>query len=222
MGNRLLAVGFLMALLALTGCSGQPDSRSAQTETVREPTCSYPSDGQAARPVKPPKTEGVESTGEVKFRVTTNSGDIVITMDRAKTPCTVNSFASLVEQGFYAKTECHRLSDGGFNLLQCGDPTAMGTGGPGYTIPDEVTGQEKYPSGAVAMANRGSPNSGGSQFFLIYGDLKLPPQYTVFGQMDAAGVEVIERIAADGHDNSNSAGGGKPNKPVKIESITKL
>ena len=89
-------------------------------------------------------------------------------MDRSATPCTINSFMSLAQQGWFNETRCHRLTDYGIFVLQCGDPTGTGTGGPGYTIPDELsprtTGLEKegtvatYPKGIVAMANTGKPH----------------------------------------------------------------
>ncbi|PZS20793.1 MAG: peptidylprolyl isomerase, partial [Pseudonocardiales bacterium] len=106
-------------------------------------------------------------------------------------------------------------------VLQCGDPTGLGTGGPGYTIPDEVFPQLTYGRGLVAMANTGQPDSGGSQFFLIYGQTQLPPQYTVFASISPGGLEVLDQVAKAGDDGSlePSPGGGKPNQPVTITSV---
>ncbi|QXT64300.1 peptidylprolyl isomerase [Tessaracoccus palaemonis] len=145
------------------------------------------------------------------------AGDIDVTMDRATAPCTVNSFVSLAEQGFYDDTVCHRLVDTGIFILQCGDPTATGTGGPGYTIPDEVTADTTYPAGTVAMANRGAKNTGGSQFFLVYADTDLPADYTVLGTMDQAGIDVVGSIASQGVDAVDQT---SPIAEAKITSIT--
>jgi peptidyl-prolyl cis-trans isomerase B (cyclophilin B) len=104
--------------------------------------------------------------------------------------------------------------------LQCGDPTGTGTGGPGYTIPDENLAGATYPAGTIAMANTGQPHTGGSQFFFVYANTSLPPQYTPFGHVDAAGLAVLRKIAAAGTDDSNGPGDGKPNQSVVIERFT--
>ncbi len=162
---------------------GQPSGSSAGSGGAEQ--CVYESNGQAARPVQPPKTTGVAETGTVVFVITTNEGPITITMDRSKAPCTINSFESLARQKYFDDTRCHRLVDSGIFVLQCGDPTGTGSGGPGYSFADELSGSETYPAGTVAMANSG-PNTNGSQFFLVYADSPLPPSYTVFGQLDQA------------------------------------
>jgi peptidyl-prolyl cis-trans isomerase B (cyclophilin B) len=162
------------------------------------------------------------ATGTVPVTMQTSAGAIGLTLDRALAPCTVSSFISLAQQGFYANSPCHRLvTNPGLQVLQCGDPTGSGAGGPGYTIPDEVFPQLAYGRGLVAMANTGQPDSGGSQFFLIYGQTQLPPQYTVFASVSPTGLEVLDQIAKAGDDGSlePSPGGGKPNQPVTITSV---
>ncbi len=181
--------------------------------------CTYVAASTPAKAVDPPSGTNVPATGTVAAVITTNEGPVTITMDRTKTPCTINSFLSLAQQKYFDATRCHRLVNSGMYLLQCGDPTGTGMGGPGYTFRDETYSTDTYPAGTVAMANAGA-NTNGSQFFLVYGDTGLPPQYTVFGHMDAAGIAVIAKIAADGQDGSNSAGGGKPNNPAQILSVT--
>ncbi len=185
--------------------------------------CAYPAGGQAAKPAKAPAGTGVSAQGTVAVTLTTNSGAIPLTLDKALAPCTVNSFVSLAQQGYYNDTPCHRLTtDAGLQVLQCGDPSGEGSGGPGYTIPDEVFPELKYGRGLLAMANTGQPNTGGSQFFMIYGDAQLPPQYTVFGSIGAEGLQVVDTIAKKGHDGSfdAQAGGGKPIEPVTIQTAT--
>ena len=147
----------------------------------------------------------------------TSAGTIGLTLDGATTPCTVNSFVSLAEQGYFDDTECHRLTTSGIFVLQCGDPSASGRGGPGYSYADELDGSETYPAGTLAMANAG-PDTNGSQFFLVYADTKLPPSYTVFGQMDEAGLAVVEAIAAKGA--VGGGGDGAPAEAVTISSIS--
>lgn len=181
--------------------------------------CSYPASGQPAKPVKAPGGTGISAQGTVPATLQTSSGAIPLTLDRALAPCTVNSFVSLAQQGYFNNSPCHRLTtDPGLQVLQCGDPTGSGSGGPGYTIPDEVFPGLKYGRGLLAMANTGQPNTGGSQFFMIYGDGQLPPQYTVFGSISAPGLQVLDAIAKKGQDGSfdAQAGGGKPIEPVTI------
>jgi peptidyl-prolyl cis-trans isomerase B (cyclophilin B) len=151
-------------------------------------------------------------------RVVTNCGTIVVSLDGKRAPATVNSFAFLASKGFFTDTPCHRLTTAGIFVLQCGDPTGTGTGGPGYTIPDENLKGATYPAGTLAMANTGQPHTGGSQFFFVYANTGLPPQYTPFGQV-RAGLGVLTRIAKAGADNSNGQGDGHPNQPVVIESF---
>lgn len=180
--------------------------------------CVYNAQGEPAKPVDPPPAEA-ETSGTTTATLKMTEGDVVITLDRSKAPCTINSFESLIAQDYYTDTKCHRLVDSGIFVLQCGDPTGTGSGGPGYTYDDELSGKEVYRAGTVAMANAG-PGTNGSQFFLVYEDTPLPPQYTVFGQMDQKSVGVVARMAAEGQDGSSQGGGGKPNNPAEIKSVT--
>jgi peptidyl-prolyl cis-trans isomerase B (cyclophilin B) len=145
--------------------------------------------------------------------IATNRGDIAATLTPDTAPCTVSSFASLAEQGWYDGIACHRLVVG--FVLQCGDPTGQGNGGPGYSFADELSGNETYPAGTLAMANSG-PDTNGSQFFIVLEDADLPPSYTVFGTIDAAGLKVAQDIAADG----NGDDGVAPAEDVVIESVS--
>jgi peptidyl-prolyl cis-trans isomerase B (cyclophilin B) len=184
--------------------------------------CQYPAAQTPARPVRLPLAGSTSARGTAQVTMRTSAGAIGLVLDRALAPCTVNSFVSLAQQGFYNNSPCHRLvTNPGLQVLQCGDPTGSGAGGPGYTIPDEVFPQLTYGRGLVAMANTGQPDSGGSQFFLIYGQTKLPPQYTVFASISPTGLEVLDQIAKVGDDGSlePSPGGGKPNQAVTITSV---
>jgi peptidyl-prolyl cis-trans isomerase B (cyclophilin B) len=149
----------------------------------------------------------------------TNCGDIVIQTLPELAPETVSSEVFLAESGFYDATACHRLTTAGIYVLQCGDPAGDGTGGPGYTVPDEnfpAEGPNNYPAGTVAMANAG-PGTSGSQFFLVYEDTTLPPAYTIWGTI-VSGLDVVQAIAAVG--GVGGAADGAPAQPIVINSAT--
>jgi peptidyl-prolyl cis-trans isomerase B (cyclophilin B) len=131
----------------------------------------------------------------------------------------VNSFAFLAGHHYFDNSPCHRLTEQGIFVLQCGDPTGTGRGGPGYTIPDENLAHASYPAGTVAMANTGQPHTGGSQFFFVYADTDLPPAYTPFGHV-VSGLDVLRAVAHQGSDDTNGPGDGAPLQPVVIESFT--
>lgn len=221
---RVLAAStLLLPALVLAGC-GAPSAGSAGAGTSASTAaagsgCVYRPAGDPAKPVDPPSAAEVQTTGEVAWTLTTNQGPVTITMDRSRTPCAVHSFGSLARQKFFDDTRCHRLVDSGIFVLQCGDPTGTGRGGPGYKFADEVSASDRYPAGTVAMANAGK-DTNGSQFFLVYADSELPPKYTVFGRMDPASLGVVARIAAEGQDGSGDDGSGRPNNEARIISVT--
>jgi peptidyl-prolyl cis-trans isomerase B (cyclophilin B) len=193
--------------------------------------CQYqPSADKASKPNNPPRAGKVPTDpAQVSASMSTNQGNIGLQLDNAKSPCTVNSFASLAQQGFFNDTPCHRLTTSeGLAVLQCGDPTGQGTGGPGYQFaneyptdqfqPDDPKLQQPvlYPRGTLAMANAG-PGTNGSQFFLVYKDSQLPPNYTVFGTIDQTGLATLDKIAAAG--TADGGQDGKPKDDVQIKSI---
>lgn len=214
MRTRLLTASLAAGLLLLAGCAGDPAPTPPASSAAE---CSYPeSRSPGAREVEVPPAEPTIS-GEVTATLQTSAGDIAMTLDADRTPCTVGSFVSLAGQDFYSDTECHRLTTSGIFVLQCGDPTGTGSGGPGYSYADELDGSETYGAGTVAMANAG-PDTNGSQFFLVYEDSPLPPLYTVFGRMDAAGLEVVREVAAAGA-VGDTGQGGAPATAVRISGV---
>lgn len=243
MRTRLLAgVPALLLLASLTACNDDGDSKatdsssdaSSDTGTPSEPaatetassgapagagSCTYTPDGTDSKVEAPPANPAY--SGKVGANVKTSIGTLKLTLDAANAPCTVNSFLSLADQGYFDGTSCHRLTvSADFKVLQCGDPTGTGSGGPGYSFDDELSGKETYGAGTLAMANAG-PNTNGSQFFVVYGDTGLPPSYTVFGTVDKAGLQAIDKAAAAGVTPQNGPEDGAPVTPIKIESVSK-
>ncbi|WP_371651255.1 MULTISPECIES: peptidylprolyl isomerase [unclassified Streptomyces] len=177
----------------------------------------------ASKDSAPEPKMAIDQKASYTMSLKTSAGDIAFKMAAAKTPHTVNSFKSLADKGYFTNTKCHRLTTQGIFVLQCGDPKGDGSGGPGYTIPDEnLTGLGKagadgtvtFPAGTVAMANTSQPHTGGSQFFLVYKDTKLPPSYTPFGTMDDAALKVVQEVAKAGV--AGGAGDGAPKTAVTI------
>ncbi|RNL65718.1 peptidylprolyl isomerase [Nocardioides marmoriginsengisoli] len=220
------ALVLTLAALVLSGCGSTDDSSDPDTQAAG--SCSYPAFDDAAKSVKAPPADP-PSPAPTTITITTNSGVIPLTLEPDLAPCTVNSFVSLAQQGFYDNTSCHRMLTVGDYILQCGDPNGDGRGGPGYTIPDELVANDPrlqpcdaggtctYPGGTIAMANRSQPDTGGSQFFLMYEDSPFPPNYTVFGRTNASGLKVLKAIGAKG--TAGGAPDGAPIEPVTITSV---
>ena len=156
---------------------------------------------------------------DVTFTLNTNCGQIVFTGFGSKATTTITVMSALAKAGYFNQSLCHRLTTSGIYVLQCGDPTATGTGGPGFSYPDEnlpASGANNYPAGTIAMANSG-PNTNGSQFFIVYKDTTLAPSYTIWGKI-TKGLAIVQKLAAIG-----VAGGGQDGKPkqtIAIQSVT--
>jgi peptidyl-prolyl cis-trans isomerase B (cyclophilin B) len=233
--RRVRIIGAVVAVAVIAGGAagiavmfGEDDSSKADTASptaspqakVKPGECAYtPAAGEGAPkglgtpPVKPART------GSVDAEIKTSQGDIGLKLDAEKAPCAVNSFAFLAQKDFWAKSHCHRLSASeGLKMLQCGDPTGKGTGGPGYQFANENTEGAKYPKGTLAMANSGA-DTNGSQFFLVYGDSQLPPDYTVFGEI-TSGLDELGAVAKAGIEKAGPDGTGEPKKKVMIQDVT--
>lgn len=189
-------------------------------ETV---SCTYESAGEAANDATPPEqTEDIPTIGTATVSLTTNQGPIDMELDRSTAPCTVNAIEHLVDTDYYDDTECHRLTTSGIFVLQCGDPTGTGSGGPGFQFANEYPTDETedttapviYPRGSLAMANAGA-DTNGSQFFLNYEDSPLAPDYTYFGQISEEGLATLDSIAEAGVEGG--AADGAPAEEVLIE-----
>jgi peptidyl-prolyl cis-trans isomerase B (cyclophilin B) len=248
-GLAVLLVGGLVAGLTVAFAGGSPKSSAAakstptatasasatpSASTVAEPAhhCTYTKAGTAAKPVSlPPAAPDYKAAYQAT--INTNRGKIEINLLNSKATCTVNSFIHLADAGFWNNSQCHRVSDSdGLYMLQCGDPTAkaseklscssttLGTGTPGYEFASENLTGATYKAGTVAMANSGTSDSNGSQFFLVFKNTDLPADYTPFGTI-TSGLDILQNVAKAGTSCTfPQAGGGVPKEKVIINSVT--
>lgn len=199
--------------------STSPSATPSPTASGSLTKCTYTASPPASRNVGlPPAKPDLKATYQATIK--TNRGSIVIDLLNSKAPCTVNSFVFLATKKYFDNTPCPRLVTTGIYVLQCGDPTGTGSGGPGYKFNDENLAGATYPAGTLAMANAGL-NTNGSQFFFVYQDTKgLAPSYTPFGKV-VSGLNVLQSVAKAGFGPPlNPAGGGQPKQKVVIESVT--
>jgi cyclophilin family peptidyl-prolyl cis-trans isomerase len=214
---------------AAAGSSAAPSDTAAAPSVAAAPStnadgtvaCDYaPSEGGEVFDVgTPPDADAVPAEGTVELALATNQGDVTLALDRSIAPCAVQSFTYLAGEGFFDDTPCHRLTtSASLSVLQCGDPSGTGTGGPSYRFAEEVTPETSYPRGTVAMAKSAAPSSTGSQFFLVYADSQLPPDYTVVGTVDEAGLAVLDAVGEAGVEGG--AEDGAPAEDVTIETAT--
>ncbi len=207
---------------SVTPSSQAPGGKAQPAASVSH--CTYISAPPAARKVgTPPATPDLNGTYQATIR--TNRGNVVIDLAQGKATCTVNSFVYLAAKNYFSNTKCHRLTTSGIYVLQCGDPTGTGSGGPGYRFANEVAGDSAtasadFPAGTVAMAHSSQASSNGSQFFLVYKDTTLPADYTPFGTI-TSGLSVLQSVAKAGvASNANGAGDGPPKESVIIKSVS--
>jgi len=228
--QRMVIIGVVAAVVIVAGgvwlfvaqksantASGASSSSAPTSSTEPATPCSYPASGTAAKQVSPPENTSPLNSGTIDVTMVLNGKDVPMTLNRATAPCGVNAFLSLSSQGFYNDTNCFRLTKSDqLNILQCGDPTGQGNGGPGFSFASETTGSETYPVGTVALANAG-PSTTGSQFFIVYGNTTIDPSYTILGTVTGDGMSVIQDIAAQGV--QHNAQDGPPVATATINSI---
>jgi peptidyl-prolyl cis-trans isomerase B (cyclophilin B) len=255
--SAVAAAGLIAALLVvfLPGGSGKNASASASRSpsgtasasssaaTVAEPAhhCTYTKATPAAKSVSfPPSTP--DYTASYTATINTNLGPISVNLLNSKATCTVNSFVHLAEAGYFDNTQCHRMVTSGIYVLQCGDPYAaattklncsssskIGTGTPGYEFASENLTKATYPAGTVAMANEGTADSNGSQFFIVYKDstselnASSGPSYTPFATV-SSGLDIVQNVAKDGYACQyvvqGQSEGGAPKEKVIIDNVT--
>lgn len=222
----LVAGGVVALLLSQTGTTTAAENPSPSPSDAETTT---PSEDDSLEPLPttnpetynsaPPETDALDT--EWQATIHTTMGDIDVTLDGQDAPQAVASFLMLAGDGFFDGTACHRLLPQ--SLLQCGDPSATGTGGPGYTFGpvENAPAGDVYPAGTLAMARQGgNGESMGSQFFLVFADVTLPSDaaggYSVFGEI-TAGLDILEQIGAAG--TANGGNDGRPAENVIIESV---
>ncbi|CAN5738123.1 hypothetical protein BH23CHL2_BH23CHL2_15130 [soil metagenome] len=213
--------------MALAACGeGEPDIQP--TEPPRN--TATPTEEELTGAADAPPTKGfddlqqweappplaLENGVDYQAKITTNFGEVVIDLFEGEAPRTVNNFVFLAEEGFYENVPIHRVLSG--FVIQSGDPTGTGRGGPGYRFEDEPITRE-YSKGTLAMANAG-PNTNGSQFFIVLDDLsgQLPKNYTIFGEV-LEGQDIVDQIANVPVTMSESGEPSKPTEPVFISDI---
>lgn len=158
-----------------------------------------------------PPDLNIDTSKSYSAQLDTSHGEIVIEFDPGRSPLTVNNFVFLAKDGFYDGVVFHRVIQN--FMIQGGDPTGTGRGGPGYRFRDELEGTGQYSRGTVAMANAG-PNTNGSQFFIMHQDNGLPHSYSIFGQV-TSGMETVDSIAASDTDSAD-----RPREDVVINKVT--
>lgn len=185
-----------------------PIAQAEEKETVKCRQIKW--SAKSPKRINPPTA--LLKRGPRQITLQTNCGNINIRTFYKDAPVTLTVLATLMNAGYYKRTACHRLTTDGIYVVQCGDPTATGMGDPGFRYKDENLPEaemDNYPRGTVAMANSGSPGTNGSQFFLVYDDTTLGPNYTIWGEI-TSGIEILEYIAGAG-----VKGGGVDGTPLK-------
>ena len=216
--QKILKVITVTTFITIFSINLSPTSNAAPTKKVAEVVCKKTSaKAHSVKNIIPPEVK--PPFKNKTFTLTTNCGDIVIEANAKSAPITVVALAALAKGGFFNKTFCHRLTTNNIFVLQCGDPTGTGLGGPNFSYRDENLPQaveSNYPAGVVAMANSGA-NTNGSQFFIVYDDnSRLGANYTLWGRV-TKGLDIVKTIAALGSNNQNGVGDGAPNQAITIE-----
>ena len=240
------AAGLAVVLIALGALwfSGFFDGEKDKNPPQGSGTCAWNSTegGENVKDVGRPPTGDIQTSGAETMTITTNQGVIKAIIDTAKVPCAAASFSFLSGKGYFDNTKCHRLTTDGGYVLQCGDPSGTGSGGPGYRYADEnlpqplpsastdpsaspsasasaAAGQALYTRGMLAMANSGD-DTNGSQFFIVYKDSPVfQAKYTILGTV-TEGLEVVDKIAESGvAEGGTSPTDGKPKVDVTIQSL---
>jgi peptidyl-prolyl cis-trans isomerase B (cyclophilin B) len=246
--SAALAVVVVVVVIVVVAATGgkkksTPTAAASASAPAAPAACSWvPNPNPSASPAAPanpnlknvglPPASGEPRSGTRNLTLNTNLGSMVIQMDLTHAPCTSASFAYLASKKFFDGSSCHRLlNTGDSHVLQCGDPSGTGNGGPSYNFADENLPTDQrpaYPAGVVAMANTGQPGTNGSQFFIVFGDTDLPAQYTIWGKV-TQGLDIATKVAAAGDDEafaqpgpdgSAGPGGGHPNTKLTFSTVT--
>ena len=215
--KRLLVAVVAISVLLSPSAIAEQKSKATKVVKVAALKCApTTASGHAPKDVAPAQKLARKLPRTFTFK--TNCGDIVVTTVGAKAPITITQLSTLAKGGYFDNSLCHRLTTQGLYVLQCGDPTATGTGGPNFTYGDEnlpTATLNNYPAGTVAMANSGA-GTNGSQFFLVFADTTLGANYTIWGTI-TEGLDIVKAIAKAG-----VKGGGADGPPKRTIAINRV
>ncbi len=215
--QKIIKVITVTTFITIFSINLSPVSNAAQSKKASEVVCKKISaKAHSVKNITPPDVKPPFKNRT--FTLTTNGRDSVNEANAKSAPITVVALAALAEGGFFNKTFCHRLTTNNIYFLQCGDPTGTGLGGPNFSYRDENLPQSvesNYPAGVVAMYNK-EANTNGSQFFIVYEDTSMRPEYTIWGKV-TKGLEIVKAIAKEGvADGTND---GLPKQTIAIERV---
>lgn len=204
-----------------------PTPSPTATATVRPTGCVWAPNTEANPSLTKtgtPPTKNIPTSGTRDLVLNTTQGTITITLDLKHAPCAAASFGYLAGQKYFDGSTCHRMTTSGIFVLQCGDPSGTGSGGPSYTFagetfPGAAGTSVTYPTAIVAMANPGDRDLNGSQFFIVFKDSPLAADYSAIGTV-TGGMDVVQKVAKAGVTAVNSQTDGTPKLPVKIITAT--
>lgn len=227
----LITLAVVLAMMALAACGedelietpsgaggGAPGGASVTSGASAERATPTTGEGTTRMKWDQPPAMTLEEGKDYGAIIKTSKGDIVVDLYETEAPVTVNNFVFLAQQGYYANVPFHRIISG--FMIQTGDPTGTGAGGPGYQFKDELPTNLDYTRGTLAMANAG-PNTNGSQFFICHADLtggRLPKKYSIFGTV-TQGIDVVDAIASVPVGMSRNGEMSSPKEPVTIQSV---
>ncbi len=225
-GASFAIVLVILGVFGLSKWTGSSNKKSTSASSAPSATpasaCAKVTPATVAKPqqFKAPPPASLAAHRSWTATVKTTCGTMTFLLDGQKAPQTVSSFIFLARKGFFDNTTCHRVTTSGLYVLQCGDPTGTGNGGPGYGFGIENAPKAgTYPAGTIAMARTSDPKSNGSQFFIVYQDSTLPTTgggYSIFGTV-TSGSQVVLDVAAGG---ANPQGDGAPKIPINITSVS--
>lgn len=215
--QKIIKVITLTTFITIFSIIFSPASNAAESKKASEVVCKKTSvKAHSVKNITPPEVKPPFKNRTFTFN--TNCGDIVIEANAKSAPITVVALTALANGGFFNKTFCHRLTTNNIYVLQCGDPTGTGMGGPNFSYRDENLPQaveSNYPAGVVAMANSGA-NTNGSQFFIVYENTSMRPDYTIWGKV-TKGLEIVKAIAKEGVADGTTD--GLPKQTIAIERV---
>jgi len=216
--KRTVIAAIAISVLLSPSAVAEPNSRAAKAVKVPAIKCA-PTKATGHTPKDVAPAQKLPRKLARTFTFETNCGNIVVTTVGSKAPTTITQLATLAKGGYFDNSLCHRLTTQGLYVLQCGDPTATGAGAPNFTYGDEnlpTASVNNYPAGTVAMANSG-PGTNGSQFFLVFADTTLGPNYTIWGTI-TQGLDIVKAIAKAGVKGGGAD--GPPRQTIAINRVT--